>query len=205
MKRTYPDKLIILWPMHDAKEYRRTLSGVDDALVVHRRRDGEFVFELRPMAKLGPRSYGKYLVGMAADLEAGYTLLVVSRDAFLDELQDLALRHAGPKEREDVERAAQVVAERTRNQILDHEADASDDQHRFNAAIIASRARDTKFRPGQSNNLNCRFGIPTPRSEQLWHSFRDDLCDVRSSQRGYTAWERWTARNRPDMPKVFVA
>ena len=199
---TYPDKLIVLFPMHQPREYRRPLSAVDDALVVHRRPDGEWLLELRRMAKLGPRRYASYLRQVAADLEAGYTLVIVDRDEFLEELTRLALANATAREREATERAAQIIDERRRFQTRNHD-EALDIEHQFGRSLIASRERRTRAYAYEKNRntLNCRFGVPTPRSEQLWHSIRSDLCDVRTEQQGMIAWQRWTQRDRPDMPK----
>lgn len=93
----------------------------------------------------------------------------------------------------------QVIVERARYQIQDH-LDTDDPHSEFGRALIASRERRTKATPGESNGLNCRHGVPTPRAEQLWHVIRYELVDVRSQQRGMAAWERWCRRNRPDMP-----
>lgn len=201
MPLTYPDKLIVLVPMHKVQDYRRRLSAVDDAVVVHRRPDGQFVFELRPMASLSPRTYGKYLVALAADLETGHTFIIVDRDQFIDDLQALALAHATAKEREAVERACRIVAERTRYQIRDH-LDVSNAQHQLCCKMIVSAPRETKPNPRRRTDLNYRQGIPVPRSERLWNVIRDDLLDVRAAQQARAAWERWADGNRPDMPKV---
>ncbi|VVT21878.1 conserved hypothetical protein [Sphingomonas sp. EC-HK361] len=196
--KTHPTKLIVLFPMHEARHYRHRLTAVDDTLVVHHRGDGSFQFELRALTKFTPRGYAKYLIELAADLEAGYRIVIVDRDIFLRDLEALAYANAAASNRDLVERASLVVAERTRYQIRDHAE--GDDQHRVGRMIIAARTRRTK--PGRyaQNGLNFINGIPTPRSEQLWHSLCSEWCDVRTAQQGRAAWERWVTRNRPDMP-----
>lgn len=200
--KTHPTKLLILFPMYTPVEYRHRLDAIDDALVVHRRVSGEFQFELRPMIKLSARgasSYGAALQRLATDLEAGYIVVVVDRDRFLADLEALAREHAIAKDRGAVECAAQVIAERTTFQIRDH-LDSSAAQYRVNRMLVASRARRTKAYPHESNGLNCQNGIPTPRTEQLWHLIRHELTSPRDNQAGMAAWERWCRGNRPDMP-----
>ncbi len=196
----YPAKLKILFPMYQAKDYRHHLIAIDDTLVVHRRVDGEFLLQLDPLRKLGARSYARCLIDLAADLEAGYTFMIVDRDRFLTELETLARKHATAKERDEVDRAAHVIAERTQYRIRDH-LDASV-QYKATRMIIASRARRTKANPGESSGLNCQRGIPTPRSEQLWHTVVDELCDVRTVHRARAVWQRWTRANRPSIPST---
>lgn len=194
----YPTKLKILFPMYQAKDYRHHLTAIDDALIVHRRVDGEFLLQLDSLRKLGARSFARCLIDLAADLEAGYTLMIVDRDRFLTELEALARKHASAKERDEVERSAQLVAEHVQYRIRDH-LDASI-QYKAARMIIASRARRTKADPGESSGLNSQHGIPTPRSEQLWHTVIDELCEVRTVHRGLAAWHRWTRANRPSIP-----
>lgn len=195
----YPAKLKILVPMYRVRDYRRHLIAIDDMLVAHRRPDGEFLLQLDPMLKLSARSYAKCLIDLAADLEAGYMFVIVDRDRFLAELEALARKHATSKNRDDVERAAQVVAEHSHYQIRDH-LDAGDVQYRAARMMIASRARRIRRSPGETTGLNCQRGIPTPRSEQLWHTIVGELCDVRMTHRARAAWHRWTRANRPALP-----
>ena len=202
--KNHPAKLLILFPIYEARDYRRQLTAIDDALVVHRRPDGAFLLELRPMVKLttrGASSYAAALLRLAADLEAGHTVMIVDRDQFLGDLERLAREHAGTKDQDAVERAAQVVAERTTFQIRDH-LDTDDSQYHANRTIIAARQRRTKADRNESNGLNCMHGIPTPRAEQLWHVLRHEWCDPRTTAAGTAAWERWCGQNRPDMPRV---
>lgn len=201
--KTYPNKLVILFPIYEAVDYRHKLTAIDDALVVHRRARGDYQFELRPMLKLtarGHSSYGNALHRLAIDLEAGHTVLIVDRDRFLGDLETLARQHATAKNKQAVERAVQVVTERTTFQIRDH-LDTDSSQYRANRMLIAARQRRTKPDRHESNSLNCRNGIPTPRAEQLWNVVRHELTDARDNHAGRAAWERWCDRNRPDMPR----
>lgn len=204
---THPPKLIVLFAIYAAQDYRRHLSAIDDALVVHRSADGRFQLELRRMVKLtakGASGYGAFLQRLAADLEAGYRIVIVDRDTFLSDLESLAREHATDKDRDAIERAAQVVAERTRFQILDHLFDAPA-QYRMGRMILAGRERRTKAKKDEQNGLNCMFGIPTPRAEQMWHSLRHQWCSPREEGAGKKAWENWCRANRPDMPKADAA
>ena len=204
---THPTKLIVIFAIYAAKGYRRHLSAIDDALVVHRSVDGRFRLELRPMVKLtakGASSYGTILRRLAADLEAGYRIVIVDRDTFLADLESLARAHATDKDRDAIERAAQVVTERTTFQILDHLFDAPV-EYRMGRMILAGRERRTKADRNEQDGLNCQLGIPTPRSEQLWHSLRHQWCSPRDEGAGKKAWQDWCRANRPDMPKVDAA
>lgn len=201
---THPAKLVVIHPMYTAREYRRHLTAIDDALVVHRYADGRFHLELRPMMKLaarGAKSYGAALRQLAADLETGHRVVIVDRDRFLADLEQRAREHAIDKERELVERAAQIIAERTRYQILDSLFEAPA-EYRMGRMILAGRERRTKADKNEQSGLNCMFGIPTPRSEQLWHSLRHQWCSPRGNAAGRTAWENWCRANRPPMPKA---
>ncbi len=195
----HPAQLQIVFPMYEADDYRHRLSAIDDAFVVHRRGDGSFQFELRPLCKLGPRSYGRWLIGLASDLERGQVVMVVDRDAFLADIETLALKHASERQCGAVERAVTVVAERTRHQILDHRGHDGDEPS-MGRLMIARRRRRTKAGKYDRDGLNCINGIPTPRAEQMWNSVCSDWCDVRTAQHGRAAWERWVRQNRPDMP-----
>ncbi|KKI17944.1 hypothetical protein XM50_17215 [Sphingomonas sp. Ag1] len=193
--------------MYTAREYRRHLTAIDDALIVHRYADGRFQLELRPMVKLasrGAKSYGAALRQLAADLEAGYRAVIVDRDNFLSDLEQLAREHATDKDRDEIERAAQVVAERTRHQVWDSLFEAPA-EYRMGRMLLAARQRRTKADRDEQNGLNCMFGIPTPRTEQLWHSLRHQWCSPRSNAAGKAAWENWCRANRPNMPKVEAA
>jgi hypothetical protein len=204
---THPPKLIVIFAIYAATDYRRRLSAIDDALVVHRSVDGRFSLELRPMVKLtakGSSSYGTVLQRLAADLEAGYRIVIVDRDTLLADLECLAREHATGKDRDAIERAAQVVAERTQFQILDHLFDAPA-QYRMGRMILAGRERRTKANKNEQNSLNCMFSIPTPRSEQLWHSLRHQWCTPRAEGVGKKAWQDWCRANRPNMPKIDAA
>lgn len=200
---TYPNKLLIMFPMYQPVGYRHQLVAIDDALVVHRHGSGGWQFELRPLVKLtarGPNSYRRALERLAADLEAGHTVVIVEPDKFLADLETQARQHMTPNELVAVEKAAQVVSERTVFQVR-NALDGSNAQYRANRFIIASRQRRVKANRSEGNSLNCRNGIPTPRAEQLWNVIRHELTDVRDNQAGLAAWERWCDRNRPDMPR----
>lgn len=195
----HPARLIVILPMYEAADYRQRLTAIDDSLVVHRRGDGQFQFELRSMVNLGPCSYDKWVIGLAADLEAGHVVVIVGRDAFLSYIERMALDHVSESQRTAVERAVQIVAERTRYQIQDH-LDGEDDEAKAGRRLIAKRERRTKAKHNERDGLNCITGIPTPRAEQLWNSMLSEWCDVRTGQLGRAAWERWARGNRPDMP-----
>lgn len=204
---THPTKLIVIFAIYAAKGYRRHLSAIDDALVVHRSVDCRFRLELRPMVKLtakGASSYGTILRRLAADLEAGYRIVIVDRDTFLADLESLARAHATDKDRDAIERAAQVVTERTTFQILDHLFDAPV-EYRMGRMILAGRERRAKADRNEQDGLNCQLGIPTPRSEQLWHSLRHQWCSPRDEGAGKKAWQDWCRANRPNLPKVDMA
>lgn len=204
---THPPKLLVIFPIYTPKEYRRHLTAMDDALVVHQRADGRFQLELRPMVKLttkGQRSYGAMLRQLAADLEAGFRVVIVDRDQYLGDLERLAREHATDKDREAIERAAQVVATRTRHQILDSLFKAPA-EYLFGRMLLSQRERRTKVRKGEQAGLNMMHGVPTPRSEQLWHSLRHQWCGPRENAAGRIAWEKWCHANRPDMPRTDAA
>lgn len=204
---THPPKLLVIFPMYTPKEYRRHLTAVDDALVVHQRVEGRFQLELRPMVKFavrGARSYGAMLRQFAADLEADYRVVIVDRDQYLGDLERLAREHATDKDREAIERAAQVIAERTRHQILDSLFKAPA-EYLFGRMLLSERERRTKVRKGEQAGLSMMFGVPTPRSELLWHSLRHQWCGPRGNAAGRTAWEKWCGANRPAMPKADAA
>lgn len=204
---THPPKLVVIHPMYTAREYRRHLTALDDSLIVHRHADGRFQLELRPMVKLkarGAKSYGNALRQLAADLESGYRAVIVDRDRFLADLEQLAGEHATDKDREDIERAAQVIAERTRHQVWDSLFEAPA-EYRMGRMLLAARERRTKADRNEQSGLNCQFGIPTPRTEQLWHSLRHQWCSPRGNSAGKVAWESWCRANRPDMPKPEVS
>ena len=204
---THPPRLVVIHPMWTAREYRRHLTALDDSLIVHRQPDGRFGLELRPMVKLtarGAKSYGSALRQLAADLETGYRAVIVDRDNLLADLERLAREHATDKDRGDIERAAQIIAERTRHQVWDSLFDAPT-EYRFGRMLLAARERRTKANRNEQNGLNCMHGIPTPRTEQLWHSLRHQWCSPRGNSAGKVAWETWCRANRPDMPKVEIA
>jgi hypothetical protein len=106
---------------------------------------------------------------LATDLEAGYHTVVVDRDRYLGDLERLAHDHATDKDRDAIERVAQIVTDRTRHLILDSLFEAPA-ENRFGRIILVGRARRTKADKHEQPGLNCIYGIPTPRSEQLWHS-----------------------------------
>lgn len=198
----HPARLLVFFPMWEAKDYRRRLVAIDDALVVHHVAD-DFQLELRPIEKLrtrGPHSYAAALIRLAADLKAGYRVMIVDRDVFLADLAQLARVHMARADRDAVEHAAQVVAERARYQIDDHLRPA-DAESLFGRVILATRERRTKIRKGEQPGINMQCGVPTPRSEQLWHSLRYEWCSPRDQQAGMAAWQRWCRRNRPAMPR----
>ena len=200
----YPNKLLILFPMWTAVDYRHRLDAIDDALVVHRTPAGEWQLELRPTTKLTARGAGGYAAALqllAADLQAGYTVVIVERDRLLADLEALAREHATPKDQDAVERAAQVVAERTRFQVRDH-LESNDTEHRIGRMLIAARSRRTKADRNEADGLNCQNGIPSPRSEQLWRVIFNELCSRRDDQAGRAAWERWCRLNRPHLPQL---
>lgn len=200
---THPPKLLVIFPMHEPRDYRRHLTAIDDTLVVHHRADGSFQLDLRPMVTLktrGTNSYATTLVRLAADLEAGYHAVIVDRDQFLGDLERLALQHATAASREEVEKAAHVVSERTRYQTSDH-LDTKLSQYKAGRMIIAARPRRTEANRDEASGLNCQLGIPTPRSEQLWHSLRHEWCNPRAQAAGHAAWEKWCRANRPSMPQ----
>ena len=181
--KTHPARLIILFPIYEPRDYRRCLVAIDDALVVHRDPGDTFLLELRPMAKLtgrGANTYTAALLRLAADLEAGYTVMIVDRDQFLSDLEALAREHAAASDCDAVERAVQVITERTTFQIRDH-ADSSNSESLTARLIIAARERRTRADPHEGTSLNCMHGIPTPRSEQLWNVLRYEWCYPRAN------------------------
>ena len=44
------------------------------------------------------------------------------------------------------------------------------------------------------------FGIPTPRTELLWHTLRHQWCSPRINSAGRVAWYNWCRANRPPLP-----
>ena len=202
----HPAKLLVLFPIWEVRGNRRQLVAIDDALVVHHRA-GDFQLELRPMARLrstGPHGYATILRRLATDLTAGYRIVIVERDAVLAELERLARERTKGQACDAVEHAMQVIAERIRYQIDDHLRPAAP-EYLFGRMILAARERRTKARPGEAPGLNMRHGVPTPRSEQLWHSLRHEWCSPRDQQAGRAAWERWCERNRPALPSLDEA
>lgn len=53
--KNHPGKLLILFPIYEPNDYRQRLTAIDEALLVHRRANGAFLLELRPMVKLSTR------------------------------------------------------------------------------------------------------------------------------------------------------
>lgn len=201
---THPAKLVVIHPMYEAREYRRHLVAIDDSLVVHHSADGRFQLELRPMVKLttrGAKSYGAALQQIARDVETGHRVIIVGRDRFLADLEQLALDHATDKDRDALERAVQLITERTRHQVWDSLFDAPW-EYQIGRTLLAGRQRRTRPDKNELSGLNCMFGIPTPRTEQLWHSLRHQWCSPRIQSAGRAAWENWCRANRPAIPKV---
>jgi len=199
---THPPKLIVIHPIYSASGYRQHLTAIDDSLVVHHHVDSRFQLELRPMVKLtarGASSYAAALQQLAIDVETSHRVVIVGRDGFLADLEQLARQHATDKEREAIERAAQIIAERGRYQILDSLFEAPV-EYKMGRMILAARERRTKANKNEPSGLNCMFGIPTPRAEQLWHSLRHQWCSPRGNAAGRVAWEEWCRANRPPMP-----
>jgi hypothetical protein len=199
----HPAKLVVLFPMFVPRDYRRHLTAIDDGFVVHVGADGTFRFQLRPLRRLGPRSYGSAIIGLADDLESGHVVVIVGREGFVNALEPLAREHARPAEAKAVERAMAIVAEHTGRRLLDHLECGADPEHRLGRALVAQRARRTRARKGdRDDGVSCMHGIPVPRAEQLWHSLRSELCNVRTAQHAYAAWKQWVGRNRPDLPRA---
>lgn len=199
---THPPKLIVIHPIYSASGYRQHLTAIDDSLVVHHHADSRFQLELRPMVKLtarGASSYAAAIQQLANDLQTSHRVVIVGRDGFLADLEQLARQHATDKEREEIERAAQIIAERARYQILDSLFEAPI-EYKMGRMILAARERRTKANKNEQSGLNCMFGIPTPRAEQLWHSLRHQWCSPRDNAAGRVAWEEWCRANRPPMP-----
>lgn len=197
---SHPAKLLILFPMYESRGVRQRLSAIDDALVVHRSADGRFQFALRNVQKLGPRSYAKWLIGLAADLAAGYVAVVVERDGFLADIEALALQHVSAEDRAALDRAILVVAERTRHQIIDPVEGGGDKEFQLFRSVVVRRPRRSGTGARKRQGGECINGIPIPRTEQLWRTFCQEWCDVRGAQHGMAAWKEWARRNRPDMP-----
>ncbi|WNO53168.1 hypothetical protein [Stakelama saccharophila] len=197
----YPDKLRVLFPGYEVRDHRYHLVSIDNVLTVHRRPGGEFMFQLDPLQKLGPRSYARCLIDLAADLQAGYTLIVVERDRFLFHLETAAREHAAKKDSDEVERCAHVILEHTHHRIRDHLDGSDDGMFRADRMMVGYRKRGSRDTQGGTGKWNVHNGIVTPRAEQLWHAIVRDLCDVRTSHRAFAAWDRWTKANRPPMPR----
>lgn len=199
---THPPKLIVIHPIYSAHGYRQHLTAIDDSLVVHHHADGRFQLELRPMVKLtarGASSYAAAIQQLATDVQTSHRVVIVGRDRFLADLEQLARQHATDEEREEIERAVQIITERTRYQILDSLFEAPV-EYKMGRMILAARERRTKADKNEQSGLNCMFGIPTPRAEQLWHSLRHQWCSPRGNAAGRVAWEEWCRANRPPMP-----
>lgn len=197
---THPAKLLVLFPMYEPKGVRQHLSAIDDSLVVHRSADGRFQFAMRDMRKLGPRSYAQWLIGFAADLAVGYVAVVVERDAFLADIEALALQHVSAKDRDALDGAILVVAERTQHQIIDPVKGEGDKEFQLFRSVVVRRPRRSGTAGRTRQGGECINGIPVPRTEQLWRTFCQEWCDVRGTQHGMAAWKEWARRNRPDMP-----
>lgn len=196
----HPAKLLILFPMYEPKGPRQALAVIDDALVVHRRADGQFQFGTRDMTKLGPRSYAKWLIAFAADLNAGYVAVVVERDDFLVEVERLAREHVSARDRDALELAIQTIAERTPHQILDPVSGGGDRESQIYRMVVIRRPKRSGKKDWSRTGAECINGIPVPRVEQLWRTYCNEWCDVRGAQHGMAAWKEWARRNRPDMP-----
>ena len=199
--KTYPNKLIVMFPMRDVRDYRQTLVAIDDALVVHRDLDGVYAFELRPMVKLtAKRTNGAAAVlqRLSDDLRSGHTVVMVERDQFVDDLAALARLNATDKTREEIETAIAAVIEAKAHLLRDHlETDVP--QYKANRLIVGARERCTKAKPGTANGYNYMYGVPTPRAEQMWHVLRHEWTDPRDNAQGRSNWERWCGSNRPAM------
>ena len=85
---------------------------------------------------------------------------------------------------EAIERAAQVITERTRFQVWDSLFEAPA-EYRMGRMLLAGRERRTRANRGEQDGLNCMCGIPTPRTEQLWHSLRHQWCSPRGNAAGW--------------------
>ena len=163
----HPPKLLIMFPIYTPVEYRRQLTALDDALVVHHHADGRFQLDLRAMIRLttrGQRSFGAALRQLAADLEAGYCVIIVERDQYLADLERLARANATSRDRDAIERAVQIVMERIDRQVFDNLFD-SPREYLVGRMLTARQPRRTKANKHETPGLNCMFGIPTPRTE----------------------------------------
>lgn len=198
----HPPKLLIMFPIYTPVEYRRQLTALDDALVVHHHADGRFQLDLRPMIKLttrGQRSFGAALRQLAADIEAGYCVIIVERDQYLADLERLARANATSRDRDAIERAVQIVMERIDRQVFDNLFD-SPREYLVGRMLTARQPRRTKANKHETPGLNCMFGIPTPRTELLWHTLRHQWCSPRIGSAGRVAWYNWCRANRPPLP-----
>ena len=199
----YPDKLICWFPEYVTRDYRRVLSGIDDALVVHRRRES-FIFDLRERVRIASEAgYGKLLLSLAADLQANYAVSIIDRDMVLDDLVARATASATRATLPAIEAAVLTVTERTRYQLLEFR-DGRTEQNRVGHMIVAARKRNTSVDHSQANGVNWQNGIHTPRSEQMWHSMAGEHLDPREYQMAKSAWEHWARRNRPPMPRLVA-
>ncbi len=195
--KDHPDRLGVIFPIYDSKDYIKELASIDDALMVHRDNDGRFSFALRPLHRFKARNYGAWLIDFARDLRAEYTMVVIDRDIFIPAIIDCARRHAAASQRAAIEEAVEIIGEH-QSCILDH-LDSDDKSFSAGRAIIAGRERRTKADPGESDSFSCVDGLPTPRSEQIWNTFVAEWCDPRMAQHGQVAWKDWIHNHRPDM------
>jgi hypothetical protein len=192
----HPAKLLVLDPVRTVKGYRRNLSALEATLMVELTPDQRFTFALRETRKLGPRSYARCLIDLAADLAAGYTIALAKPGVFLDELVDLARTHATAAQRDAVEAAALSIAERSHHQVRD--VMDGDIHHTIGRSLILARepTRGRRRHDNVRDSFNSIGGVPTPRTEQLWNSLRSEWCDVRTAQHAQAAWEEWAKRGR---------
>lgn len=201
--KSYPEKLLILFPVYKLVEYRYELTAIDDVFVVHRHAPEDFLFELRPPLNLttrGANSYSSVLRDLAEVLEDGYHLLIVDRDRFLENLEAMALRHAPAKSRTAVDQAIQLITDRTPVQIHDHRFVG-----RGYYEVRRMSAGHYPRKTGRCQNLDspdCMFHVWTPRGERMWHLLVEELLDPTTAAAAMAAWKGWCARNRPDFPQV---
>lgn len=202
--KTHPARLLILVPEYEQQAYRRSLTAIDDALVVHHQHR-DWRFDLRPRVEFTtgkrPGGYGAALLRLAADLEAGYTVMLVEPRRFLDDLEQAARQHASAKDLPEIERAVLVIARHAAFRIVDLLA-TPDRQTRANRSILAGRKRDVRPRRGEPDGLNVQRGLPVPRAELFWHTVRYETVDAAEAARAREAWSRWCHRNRPSLPRV---
>ena len=200
----HPTKLIVMVPIYSVKGCRRVLTAIDDAVVVHHHADGRFDLEHRPMVTLsasGANSYAAALDRLADDLLRSYRIVMVDRDDFVRDLEQQAHAHASDEDRDAIEQAAQVIAERTTFQLFDHMF-AGTSEYEISRQLIGLRERRTKPDRNEQPGLNLQCGVVTPRAEQLWHVLRHEWCSPRLEQEGRLSWEAWCRRNRPSLPEA---